>query len=92
MLDTNVISRLMREPEGGSASRLSRLGDDRVCTSVVVAGELRFGALLRGSERLISGVERVLASLPCSPSGNPRMNTTPTFVTELTVENWQRES
>jgi tRNA(fMet)-specific endonuclease VapC len=47
-----------------SAERLARIGDDRVCTSIVVASELRFGAVRRGSARLTSAVERVLASLP----------------------------
>lgn len=64
LLDTNVISRLMKEPTGVSASRLSQIGDDRVCTSIVVACELRFGAALRGSERLAEAVERVLDAIP----------------------------
>jgi len=64
LLDTNVISRLLKEPGGISAGRLAQIGDERVCTSIVVAGELRFGAARRGSARLASAVERVLASLP----------------------------
>jgi tRNA(fMet)-specific endonuclease VapC len=43
LLDTNVISRLMKEPTGVSASRLSQIGDDCICTSILVACELRFG-------------------------------------------------
>jgi tRNA(fMet)-specific endonuclease VapC len=64
LLDTNVISRLMKEPSGVSAQRLAQIGDERVCTSVVVACELRFGAALRDSERLASAVERVLQAIP----------------------------
>jgi tRNA(fMet)-specific endonuclease VapC len=64
LLDTNVFSRLMKDPKGVSADRLSRLGDDRVCTSIVVACELRFGVALRRSERLAIAVERVLESVP----------------------------
>jgi len=64
LLDTNVISRLMKEPVGVSATRLAQVGDERVCTSIVVACELRFGAALRGSERLIAAVERVLQAIP----------------------------
>lgn len=64
LLDTNVISRLIKEPAGVSASRLSQVGDDRVCTSIVVACELRFGAAQRGSERLAEAVERVLDAIP----------------------------
>jgi tRNA(fMet)-specific endonuclease VapC len=71
LLDTNVISRLMKEPSGVSATRLSDVGDDRVCTSTVVACELRFGAALRGSPRLTHAVERVLAAIPVLPLEQP---------------------
>lgn len=54
----------MKEPVGITASRLSEIGDDRVCTSIVVACELRFGAALRGSERLVVAVQRVLQAIP----------------------------
>lgn len=64
LLDTNVISRLMKEPTGASAKRLARIGDDRVCTSIVVSCELRFGAALRGSPRLATAVERILEAIP----------------------------
>ena len=71
LLDTNVISRLMKDPLGVSASRLSQLGDDRICTSIVVACELRFGAALRGSERLTLAVERVLQAIEVFPLDHP---------------------
>ena len=71
LLDTNVSSRLMKEPVGVSASRLSQIGDDRVCTSIVVACDLRFGAALRGSKRLAVAVERVLKALPVLPMDQP---------------------
>jgi tRNA(fMet)-specific endonuclease VapC len=64
LLDTNVLSRLMREPRGTTAERLAEVGDDTVCTSVVVASELRFGALRRGSTRLTETVGRILAAIP----------------------------
>lgn len=64
LLDTNVILRLMKEPVGTSAARLSQVGDERVCTSIIVACELRFGAALRRSERLSLAVERVLQAIP----------------------------
>jgi tRNA(fMet)-specific endonuclease VapC len=64
LLDTNAISRLLKEPEGRCAGRLARLGEPRVCTSIVVAGELRFGAKLRGSARLTQAIERVLEAIP----------------------------
>lgn len=64
LLDTNVISRLLKEPRGRTAQRLAELGEARVCTSILVAAELRFGAKLRGSERLSRTIERVLEVIP----------------------------
>ena len=61
----------MREPSGVTASQLAGVGDDRVCTSIVVANELRFGAARRGSDRLRQAVERVLDAIPVLPLDSP---------------------
>jgi len=71
LLDTNVLSRLMREPNGVSARHLAQVGEENVCTSVVVACELRFGATLRGSDRLVAAVERVLEAISVLPLDQP---------------------
>ena len=71
LLDTNVLSRLMREPHGATAERLARVGDDAVCTSIVVASELRFGAFRRGSARLTQTVDRILGAIPVLPLDAP---------------------
>ncbi|MFC1641765.1 type II toxin-antitoxin system VapC family toxin [Myxococcota bacterium] len=71
LLDTNVLSRLLREPDGLTARRLTEVGDDRVCTSIVVASELRFGAARRGSERLTLAVEQILGALDVLPLDVP---------------------
>jgi tRNA(fMet)-specific endonuclease VapC len=34
MLDTNVISELIRHPQGKTAKRIARVGEDNVCTSI----------------------------------------------------------
>ena len=52
LLDTNILSALIREPQGRVANLLGQRGYDRVCTSLIVAAELRFGALKRGSSVL----------------------------------------
>ena len=52
LLDTNILSDLVRRPQGAVAGRLARVGEGAVCTSIVVAAELRFGALKSGSKRL----------------------------------------
>ena len=54
MLDTNVVSALIREPRGTVAKRVRSVGDRRLCCSVIVAGELRFGVANRGSDKLLS--------------------------------------
>lgn len=64
LLDTNILSALIRDPAGSAVEHLRRCGDAAVCTSIVVAGELRFGARKRGSERLAKRVEALLAAMP----------------------------
>lgn len=59
MLDTNIVSDMARNPTGGPASRLSALGWEAVCMSVVVASELRFG-LARNSKARYHGQVCVL--------------------------------
>ena len=71
MLDTNTLSDLIRNPRGALAQRLSQIEPDSVCTSIVVARELRFGARRKGSETLTLRVEQLLASLAVLPFGEP---------------------
>jgi tRNA(fMet)-specific endonuclease VapC len=63
MLDTNIISDLVRNPGGQAAARLAEVGDEDVATSVVVAGELRYGCLKKESARLTERVEAVLREI-----------------------------
>lgn len=67
LLDTDTVSSLIREPKGSTTIHLARHGVDAVCTSIVVAGELRFGARKSGSERLASRVEAILEAIPVLP-------------------------
>ena len=71
MLDTNTLSDLIRNPRGALVQRLSRTEPDAVCTSIVVACELRFGAKRKGSDALTSRVEQLLASLTVLPLDEP---------------------
>ncbi len=64
MLDTNIVSDLIRNPLGKAAQHIERSGDDSVCVSIVVAAELRYGSAKRGSARLADLVEGVLERLP----------------------------
>lgn len=71
LLDTNILSDLVRNPAGKAAQRLRAVGEDAVCTSIIVAAELRYGAAKRGSAQLLKRVEDVLAEIPVLPFDVP---------------------
>jgi len=67
LLDTNVISDMMRNPAGSAAQRALLLAANepgsKVCTSVVVQCELLFGLRRRPNPRWSTQYERVMASI-----------------------------
>lgn len=67
LLDANTLSDFMRNPTGRVNRRLAVIGESTVCTSIVVACELRFGAKKKGSARLEERVDEVLTSLEVLP-------------------------
>lgn len=67
LLDTNILSDLVRSPAGIVAARLAVTGESLVCTSIVVACELRFGAEKKGSSLLSARIGQLLKSLPVLP-------------------------
>jgi tRNA(fMet)-specific endonuclease VapC len=71
LLDTNILSDLVRNPQGRVAARIAEVGDDAICTSIIVAAELRFGAAKKGSERLTTQLERILAAIDIQPFEAP---------------------
>ncbi len=71
MLDTNALSELIRRPTGPLVHRLAAEAPDAVCTSIVVACELRFGARRKGSAVLTQRVEQLLAALAVLPFDEP---------------------
>ena len=71
LLDTNILSDLVRNPQGRIASRIARIGEKGVCTSIVVAAGLRYGAAKRGSARLSSQLETILRVLEILPLETP---------------------
>jgi tRNA(fMet)-specific endonuclease VapC len=71
MLDTNIVSDLIRHPQGRAAQRLQQHGDDGLCVSIVTAAELRYGASKRGSARLLDRVEAVLSTIDVLPFDVP---------------------
>ena len=73
--DTNVVSDLVRRPQGVVAARIAEVGETRVCTSVIVAAELRYGAAKRGSAALSAQVEAVLGGFEILPFESPMEHT-----------------
>ncbi|MDF0491512.1 type II toxin-antitoxin system VapC family toxin [Sphingomonas sp. H39-1-10] len=67
LLDTNILSDLIRQPHGAVASKIAESGEDAIATSIIVAGELRYGAEKRGSQRLTNKVEELLSLVPVLP-------------------------
>ncbi len=54
LLDTNVVSDLVRNPQGKVAQRIRKVGEARVCTSIIVAAELRYGAATANTSALLT--------------------------------------
>jgi len=71
MLDTNIISDLIRNPQGRAAKRIARVGENNICTSIIVAAELRYGCAKSGSERLLKAVEDLLGEIDVLPLDVP---------------------
>ncbi len=63
LLDSDAVSDLIRHPTGDVAKLVERAGPETICTSIVVACELRFGAAKRASAALSARVDKVLESL-----------------------------
>ena len=63
LLDTNIMSDLMRHPRGRIAERIAEVGEEHICTSIIVAAELRYGAAKKASPRLSAQLEAVLGAV-----------------------------
>jgi tRNA(fMet)-specific endonuclease VapC len=71
LLDTNIVSDLVRNPQGRVSENIRRVGEAQVCTSIIVAAELRYGATKKGSQRLMNQLEAVLGALDVLPFEAP---------------------
>jgi tRNA(fMet)-specific endonuclease VapC len=71
LLDTNILSELVRHPQGAVAQGIARVGENAVCTSIIVASELRFGAAKRNAPRLAAQVEAILSAIEVRPFDTP---------------------
>ena len=71
LLDTNMVSDLVRNPQGKVAARIVHVGEQSVRTSIIVAGELRYGAARKGSARLLAQLLTVLDAFEILPFETP---------------------
>lgn len=84
LLDTNIISEIVRQG-GGSVvlGRITGIGEAKICTSPIVASELRYGAAKKGSELLSEKVERALRNIDILPYAVGASHTYGTLRTSL---------
>lgn len=71
LLDTNMLSDLIRHPQGTVATRIASEGENTVCTGIVVAAELRYGAEKSTSRKIADRVDLVLNALNVLPLESP---------------------
>lgn len=71
LLDKNIISDLLRSPAGKVAQQIKKVGESKVCTSIIVAAELRYGVAKKSSPQLAAALEAILAALEVLPFETP---------------------
>ncbi|HEB55079.1 MAG TPA: type II toxin-antitoxin system VapC family toxin [Gammaproteobacteria bacterium] len=71
LLDTNILSDLVRNPQGEVAAQITKAGEDSICTSIVVAAELRYGATKSNSAKLAERIDMILSALEILPLETP---------------------
>jgi tRNA(fMet)-specific endonuclease VapC len=71
LLDTNIVSNLVRNPGGPVRGHIARVGVEQVCVSIIVACEARYGAAKSGSQRLAWQLDLILGQLEVLPLEAP---------------------
>ena len=67
LLDTNILSDLIRHPQGKAARQIAKVGEDSICTSIIVAAELRYGCAKSGSAKSRKAVDDLLGEIEVLP-------------------------
>ena len=67
LLDTNILSDLVRNPQGVVAAQITKVGEDTVCTSIIVAAELHYGAIKSNFAKLSDRIDMILSALEILP-------------------------
>ena len=75
LLDTNILSDLIKQPAGTVARRIISLDNEELlCTSIIVACELRYGAYKKNSPALIRKVDQLLEAVAILPLEEQMIN------------------
>ena len=85
LLDTNIISDLVRHPRGRVAERIAEVGPQNVCTSIIVAAELKFGALKKRSAKLARQLQDICDAIDVLPFDHAAANS-------YAIVRWQLEA
>ena len=67
LLDTNILTDLIKNPSGRVKERIAAIGEANICTSIIVACELRFGARKKNAPLLTARIERLLQTIEVLP-------------------------
>ena len=71
LLDTNILSELVKHPKGLIFYKIQKVGEEQVCTSIIVAAELKFGIKNKNSLRLTKKLNIVLDAIDILPFAAP---------------------
>jgi tRNA(fMet)-specific endonuclease VapC len=71
LLDTNIVSALMKFPMGIVAQHLQELDAEKVCTSIIAVAEIRYGIGKSGSPRLATQFAQIEPVLRVEPFLQP---------------------
>ena len=71
LLDTNIITALVRDPRGSVFTKLQEKLPAPICTSIVVAAEVEFGLAKGVSTRMHAQVQAIMGSLEVLPLAAP---------------------
>ena len=71
LLDSNILSDLVRNPQGVIAAKIAKAGEDTVCTSIIAAAALRYGAIKSNSAKLAERIDLILSALEILPLETP---------------------
>jgi len=67
LLDTNILSAVVKQPASLLARRIAMMNREDYCTSLVVACELRYGVLKKGSPSLAAKVDQLFMRVEVLP-------------------------